>query len=196
MSVLGHGVEICTTATRPASAPNGTLIFDTDVSQLLLKVGGSWVNPISNQSAGGSLSGTYPNPNVASISGLSAGGSLSGTYPNPSFASNEGWRVVGSSGNPGFQNGWTNYVSGYSTARFKKDRQNTVFIDGLIKNGSTTNAIFNLPVGYRPVSGRMIFAVQTNPNTIGRIDIDTSGNVLPIAYNSAWLSIVMSFKAE
>ena len=42
MSVLGHGVEICTTATRPASAPNGTLIFDTDVSQLMLKVGGTW----------------------------------------------------------------------------------------------------------------------------------------------------------
>ena len=42
MSVLGHGVEICTTATRPASAPNGTLIFDTDVSKLLTRVGSNW----------------------------------------------------------------------------------------------------------------------------------------------------------
>jgi len=42
MSVLGHGVEICTTATRPASAPNGTLIFDTDTSQLLVRIGANW----------------------------------------------------------------------------------------------------------------------------------------------------------
>jgi hypothetical protein len=70
MSVLGHGVEICTTATRPASAPNGTLIFDTDTSQLLVRVGGSWVNPVSNHNVGGDLSGTYPNPILPSGSVL------------------------------------------------------------------------------------------------------------------------------
>jgi len=77
MSVLGHGVEICTTATRPASAPNGTLIFDTDVSQLLVRVGGSWVSSMANQSAGGVLSGTYPDPTLGSINTInSSGGDL------------------------------------------------------------------------------------------------------------------------
>jgi len=72
MSVLGHGVEICTTATRPASAPNGTLIFDTDVSQLLVRVGGSWVSSMTNQTAGGDLTGTYPSPTLTTT-GISAG---------------------------------------------------------------------------------------------------------------------------
>ena len=86
MSVIGHGVDICTSTTRPTPI-SGSLIYETDTQKLMLWDGSSWVTPMNLQSAGGMLSGTYPNPNVASISGLAAGGGLSGTYPNPSIAS-------------------------------------------------------------------------------------------------------------
>ena len=88
MSVISHGVEIvANTLERPASPSAGTLIYQSDTNQLLLWNGSTWVSPMTNQTAGGALSGTYPNPSIASISGISAGGGLSGTYPNPSIAS-------------------------------------------------------------------------------------------------------------
>ena len=104
------------------------------------------------------------------------------------------WRVVGAGGQPTFQNSWNNYGSGYTPARFKKDVTNTVFIEGLVQGGSGT--IFTLPSGYAPTGGSLIFATQTNPNTIGRLELATSGTVSMNVGNTTWFSICCSFKAE
>ncbi len=104
------------------------------------------------------------------------------------------WRVVGAAGQPAFQNSWTNYSSGYTPARFKKDVTNTVFVEGLVKNGSGT--IFTLPDGYRTTGGSLIIPTVTNSNAIGRIDMAAGGEIVFVSGSNAWFSICFSFKAE
>ena len=156
-------------------AEAGTQWFETDTSAIYVWSGSAWFRSI--------YSGLTP-----------AGGSLTGTYPNPSLAANEAWRVVGAAGQPAFQNSWVNYASGYTGARFKKDKENTVFVEGLVKNGSGT--IFTLPSGYRSTGGALIIPTVTNSNAIGRIDLASGGEVIFSSGNNAWFSICFSFKAE
>lgn len=101
------------------------------------------------------------------------------------------WRYVGTSGNPGFLNGWVNYSpgvsSGFTDCAFRKDVSGTVHLSGLVRNGSS-NVIFTLPSGYRP-SEQALFATISN-GAIGRVDIYTSGNVQANSpYSNVWLAL-------
>jgi len=119
-------------------------------------------------------------------------------------ASTATWKSVGpdpeqSWVTPTFQNGWTNYSNGYQTARYMKDSTGTVFIEGLVSSGtiSGTLPIFTLPAGYRP-SNILIFSATTNPNTIGRLNINQGGAGFVTAEtgSNVWFSINCSFKAS
>jgi len=87
---------------------------------------------------------------------------------------------------PTFQNGWVNFGGPYNSAGYFKDSLGIVHLRGLVKSGSDT--IFTLPTGYRPPK-RELQAVQTNPNTIGRIDILADGQVLMYAGSNSWISL-------
>jgi hypothetical protein len=66
--------------------------------------------------------------------------------------SGETAHVVGTTGEPPFENGWTNFGGPWSTAGFFKDGLGFVHLKGTIRAGATGNGntAFTLPVGYRP----------------------------------------------
>ena len=120
MSVIGHGVEICTTATRPASPSNGTLIFDTDTNQLLVRVGSNWVSPMNNQAvvfcgernAAGGHTGTWI-ANTAFVNTNTAYNTSTGIFTVP---------VAGNYFCSFWGLGW--FGAGYGYLRLKKNGSN------------------------------------------------------------------------
>jgi hypothetical protein len=71
-----------------------------------------------------------------------------------SLAPPEPWHEVGVPGEPPFLNGWQDVGSGEETVAFFKDHEGVVHLRGFAKSGS--GAVFQLPPGYRPTSGRFL----------------------------------------
>ncbi|UYL94005.1 putative tail fiber protein [Geobacillus phage vB_GthS_PK3.6] len=84
---------------------------------------------------------------------------------------------------PTLLNGWSNFGSGYEGAAYYKDALGFIRLKGVIKGGTMGAAAFVLPIGYRPPARKM-FAVATSGG-MGRVDIDTSGNVIIVVFGSA-----------
>jgi glycerol-3-phosphate acyltransferase PlsY len=97
---------------------------------------------------------------------------------------------------PSLLNSWVNLGGAYSVAGYFRDTLGMVHLRGVIAAGSVWTAVmFVLPVGYRP-SYEAVFPVVSN-NALGRLDIDTSGNVfMSGAGSTAWVSLDgISFRA-
>ena len=102
---------------------------------------------------------------------------------------NEAWTA------PTLLNSWVNYGSGIQAARYRKDSNGTVHIQGLIKNGiiGTSTVLFVLPTGYRP-DATLIFICGQYNNVYGRIDVHANGSVaLGSTGNATWQNITLSF---
>lgn len=89
--------------------------------------------------------------------------------------------------NLSFGSGWTDYGSGFMPGSYKKVGD-LIFLRGLVKrtSGSGTT-ITTLPSGYRPPA-QLLFAVHTNTG-LGRVDIDTSGNVTLVGGGADWVQL-------
>lgn len=80
---------------------------------------------------------------------------------------------------PTLLNSWVNFGGSRVVAGFYKDKYGNVHLEGTVKAGTITAAIFTLPAGYRP-SGRVQFAVSTLSGataTHGMVIVDSDGNV-------------------
>lgn len=98
------------------------------------------------------------------------------------------------------QNGWQNYGGSFAPARYRKDRDGTVYLGGLVKGGPQNSVIFTLPVGYRPAYS-LIFATMAYSSTtgkqLGRIAIKSNGEVWCDFGPTDWVSLdTVRFKAE
>ena len=98
------------------------------------------------------------------------GGSIGGAFNSLSFGS-----------------GWTNYGSGWTAGRYKKVGD-YVTMEGLVKRTSGVGTtIGTLAAGYRP-QNTVMQTCQTDTG-LGRVDIDSSGNVTLIGGGSGWVSL-------
>lgn len=108
---------------------------------------------------------------------------------------------VGGTGEPAFQNTWSNTgYGGWSVAGFYKTASGRVYLRGLIyKNGGTGNwvtyeTIFTLPSGYRPSDGEIF--VSTCDSGQWEVRVLPSGVVQVGAYGGAANPVVFASLAN
>lgn len=89
---------------------------------------------------------------------------------------------------PSTQNGWAVY---FGTA-YWKTQDGTVFLRGLIRNGTLGAAAFTLPAGCRPIGTNQVFYQGVNKATLIRVDVNTDGTVVISATEgtyTGWVSL-------
>lgn len=104
--------------------------------------------------------------------------------------------VVGASGEPAFQNAWVNFGGTDPSASFYKDR-GRVYLAGSVKSGTLAAPIFTLPVGYRPPSDTVRFAViDGSAGPGGTVIVFASGAVHLQTGNNVFVSLApVDFRA-
>ena len=108
----------------------------------------------------------------------------------------ENWRYIGESGQPNFENSWTNYnTSTHQSCAFYKDSFGIVRLKGAVSTGTISSSIFTLPVGYRPL--KSINQTVLSNGAFGIIQINSSGTVICTTGTNTIVSLDnIAFRAE
>ncbi|MGL5963380.1 MAG: hypothetical protein ACRCZ2_03135, partial [Fusobacteriaceae bacterium] len=98
-----------------------------------------------------------------------------------------------------FQNGFTNWGSPWGPVKIWRTKDKTVYIRGLVNaNPGPGKVLFNLPVGWRPTGGHLIFGSQEGDKH-ARINIENNGNVVFVNSKNparSWLNVNLCFNAD
>lgn len=155
--------------------------------------GSTWIN------VSGGTSSTLSMPSITtSLDGNLYRAVFSNSYGTAAtssarlFVGDSSWHNFGTTNEPPYYYDWANYSSSYNYGGFRKTKNGTVVLKGLLNKptAATSNtSIARLPVGYRP-SGRLIFATSAMGNTVGRVDVDADGYIKWVGGTTpGWFSI-------
>ena len=93
---------------------------------------------------------------------------------------------------PTLINGWSNYGSGYSPARYRKVGS-VVYLDGLIKGGTVGVPCCILAEGFRPTQRFISAGVDTGSLATERRDILDNGEVNAYTGSNGWQTLQCVF---
>lgn len=141
---------------------------------------GSWTTAFSNQNT---TTYTATGAHNSVIYGCATAANSAGTsgWSNMAFTSIPLWA------SPVLQNNWSDYGNGYAPAAYTKTSSGLVVLKGMVKSGSGT--IFTLPTGYRPATSEYIMFENSSNQTMGRVDVTSSGSVAISVGSNAWYSL-------
>jgi len=109
------------------------------------------------------------------------------------------WHYVGAVGEPSFQNSWVNVGSPFESARFRYIEISSVIeLQGVIRNGTSGNICFTLPLGYRPTKRIILPAIDSSSTfttNIYRLDIFPTGDIL-VYGGTSYKSLYVKFPIE
>lgn len=104
---------------------------------------------------------------------------------NPAIPPQESWQ------NPALLGTWDVFDSSHNAPGYWKDSMGVVHLRGLVRNGTYNTALFTLPAGYRPVRREVLPAASWTGSamTLGRLSVETNGNVIPMVGGAGWFSL-------
>jgi hypothetical protein len=149
----------------------GSAVAGTGV--LEKKVTKSKVKTIAKKQANKVLNNRESSLDVENAANL--GGQPASAY---ALADSEAYHLIGTPGEPAFENGWSNFAAAYSKAAFYIDSMDVVHLRGSIQAAASGTIAFTLPAGYRPSENLFLPMAGGGPEAANLI-INADGTVEP-----------------